>query len=88
MLCLGLAVGAASSAVPYGLDQVVLRRIGAGRFALLMALLPVTAAVIGFLALGQVPHSWEIAGIVCVAVAVAVRTADPDEGEVESATDR
>ena len=45
-------------------------------------------AVIGFLALGQVPHSWEIAGIVCVAVAVAVRTADPDEGEVESATDR
>ena len=88
VLCLGLAVGAASSAVPYGLDQVVLRRIGAGRFALLMALLPVTAVVIGFLALGQVPHSWEIAGIVCVAVAVAVRTADPDEGEVESATDR
>ena len=43
----GVGVGVLSSAVPYGLDQVVLKRGGRARFALLLALLPATAAVAG-----------------------------------------
>lgn len=77
----GLLVGVASTAIPYALDQVVLKRVGAARFAILLALLPVTAAVIGFLALGQVPRPLETVGIVCVAVAVGVRSADDETAE-------
>ena len=39
----------------------------------MLALLPVTAAVVGFLALRQVPHAAEFAGIVAVAAAVGVQ---------------
>ena len=40
-------VGVFSDAIGYGIDQHVLRRIPIRRFALLLALLPVTAMVIG-----------------------------------------
>ena len=46
---LGIAVGLGvlSSVIPYVLDQVVLRRVGQARFAVLLALLPVTATIVG-----------------------------------------
>ena len=47
----------------------------------MLALLPVTAAVIGFLALSQVPRPLETVGIVCVAIAVAVRSAEDETAE-------
>ncbi len=78
VLTQGLLLGIASTAVPYALDQVVLRRVGQARFAILLALLPVTASVIGLLALGQVPRPLEAVGIAFVAVAVAVRSVDDD----------
>lgn len=71
-LCLG--VGVLSSVVPYALDQVVLARVGTGRFALLLALLPATAAVVGLVVLGQVPAPAEAGGIALVVLAVAVRS--------------
>jgi inner membrane transporter RhtA len=46
-----------------------------------LALLPVTAAVIGFLALSQVPRPLETVGIVGVAIAVAVRSAEDETAE-------
>ncbi|MBD0859717.1 EamA family transporter [Gordonia sp. zg691] len=80
----GLVLGLASTAVPYALDQIVLRRVGQARFALLLALLPVTASVIGLIALGQVPRPLEAVGIAAVALAVAVRSVDRDaEGSVD-----
>lgn len=71
-LCLG--VGVLSSVVPYVLDQLVLARVGTGRFALLLALLPATAAVVGLVVLGQVPGVAETVGITLVVLAVAVRS--------------
>ncbi len=76
LVALGVGLGVASTAIPYALDQVILRSVGQARFALLLALLPVTASVVGFVVLQQVPHPSELAGIVAVAVAVAVRSAD------------
>ncbi|MEC3956247.1 EamA family transporter [Nocardia sp. CDC153] len=67
---LGVGVGVLSSAVPYGLDQVVLRTVGRARFALLLALLPATAAVIGAIALAQSPSVAELCGIALVMAAV------------------
>jgi inner membrane transporter RhtA len=65
-------VGILSSVIPYGLDQVVLRRLSAGQFALLLALLPATAALVGAVALRQVPRPVEAVGIGSVIVAVMV----------------
>lgn len=69
---LGLGVGVLSSVVPYVLDQIVLVRIGRARFALLLALLPTTATVVGAVVLAQLPTVAEAVGIVAVVAAVVV----------------
>ena len=62
VLGLGLGVGVLSSVVPYVLDQVVLRRVGTARFAVLLALLPATATVVGLVLLAQLPGPAEALG--------------------------
>ena len=74
LLAACLAVGVASSVVPYGLEQIAMRRLPRARFALLLALLPATAAVIGAIVLGQVPGLVEAAGIALVVAAASLRT--------------
>jgi inner membrane transporter RhtA len=69
---LGLAVGLLSTAVPYALDQLVLAVVGRAKFALLLALLPATATVIGATILRQTPSWEELAGIVLVMLALVV----------------
>jgi len=71
LLLLAAGVGLLSTVLPYALDQVVLRRIDRSQFALLLALLPAAASVVGFLVLRQLPDPVEAAGIVAVALAVA-----------------
>ncbi len=74
LLAACLAVGVASSVVPYGLEQVAMRRLPRARFALLLALLPATAAVVGAIVLGQIPGVLEAIGIGLVVVAASLRT--------------
>ena len=69
-----LLVGIASSVVPYVLEQVAMRRLPRARFALLLALLPATAAIVGAVVLGQVPGVVEAAGIASVVLAASLRT--------------
>jgi inner membrane transporter RhtA len=73
LLVLAAGTGLLSSVIPYGLDQVALRRLEPARFALLLALLPVTATVVGMVALSQIPSPGEALGIGIVIVAIAVR---------------
>jgi inner membrane transporter RhtA len=68
-----LAVGLLSGAIPFVLEQTVLARVGPSRFALLTSLLPATAAVVGALALAQVPSLAQATGIVLVSAAVALQ---------------
>lgn len=75
---LAVGVGVLSSVVPYVLDQVVLRRVGQARFAVLLALLPATATVVGMIGLGQIPSLVEGLGIAAVVAAVALRSRDGD----------
>lgn len=70
LVLLALATGLLSNAIPYGIDQVVLTRIDQSRFAFLQSLLPVTATIVGLLALAQRPSLAELTGILLVAVAV------------------
>jgi inner membrane transporter RhtA len=73
LLGTALALGVLSSVVPYVLDQVVLRRVGRARFAVLLALLPLTATLVGLVGLAQVPAPLEAVGIVAVVGGVALR---------------
>jgi inner membrane transporter RhtA len=67
-------VGLASSVVPYALEQVAMQRLPRARFALLLSLLPATAAVAGAVILGQVPGVLEAAGIALVVAASSLRS--------------
>jgi inner membrane transporter RhtA len=55
----------------------VLTSIGRTRFALLLALLPATAAVVGAVVLAQQPTLAEIAGITMVMAALALSSRAP-----------
>jgi inner membrane transporter RhtA len=69
-------VGALSSAVGYGIDQAVMRRIPTRRFAVMLALLPVTAMAVGFLALAQVPSVLDLIGAALVVTGVVTQERD------------
>jgi inner membrane transporter RhtA len=73
VIALACLVGLLSSAIGYGIDQTTLRRIPVRRFSLMLALLPVTAAVFGFVFLGQNPTWLDAAGMALVLTGVAVQ---------------
>jgi inner membrane transporter RhtA len=86
LLAACVAVGLASSVVPYGLEQLAMRRLPRARFALLLSLLPATAAVIGAIVLGQVPTAVEACGIALVVVASSLRShAEPEPRQLPEA---
>jgi len=79
VLLFGAAVGVLSSAVPYALEFLALRRLPASIFGILMSIEPVVAAVIGFALLGEGLRVVQAAGIVLVCVASAAVTAGRPE---------
>lgn len=76
-LLAGLGVAVCSSVIPYVCDQLAMARLPRATFALLLALLPASAATIGLIVLGQEPHPREITGIGLVIVAVGIHSATP-----------
>ena len=85
LLALCVLVGVFSNAIGYGIDQFTMRRIPIRRFSLLLALLPVTAALIGWLVLDQQPSGIETFGIALVLVGVMVQEREklaPLEAEI------
>jgi inner membrane transporter RhtA len=71
-LAWGIGVGLCSSVIPYITDQLAMARLSRSTFALMLALLPATAALIGFLVLGQVPTLQDLIGIALVIIGVAI----------------
>ncbi len=72
LLGAGIAVGLCSSVIPYVFDQLAMARLTRATYALLLALLPATATLIGVIVLHQVPAAVEVVGIALVVVGVAV----------------
>lgn len=73
LLAACLVVGVFSNAIGYGIDQQVLRRIPVRRFSVLLAMLPVTAVAVGWIALDQRPGLLDLAGIALVLAGVVLQ---------------
>ena len=80
----GIGVGLCSSVIPYVCDQLAMARLPRATYALLVALMPATAAVIGVVVLGQVPTAAEAGGLVLVVAAVALHREPVEGGEPAS----
>lgn len=73
----GIGVGICSSVIPYVCDQLAMARLPRASFALLLALLPATATIIGVIVLRQVPGAIDLLGVVLVMIGVAVHRPAP-----------
>src|SRR5215213_8279333 len=73
----GVGVGLCSSVVPYVADQLAMAKLTRAGYALMVALLPATATVIGLLVLQQTPSAAELTGVSLVVAAVALRREPP-----------
>jgi inner membrane transporter RhtA len=76
LLGAAIGVGVSSSVIPYICDQLAMARLPRATFALLLSLLPATAAFIGLVVLHQVPAAIEVAGIALVIAGVALHRAE------------
>ena len=72
LILAGVGVGICSSVIPYVCDQLAMARLSRASFALLLALLPASATVVGLVVLGQRPHPVEVAGVALVVAGVAI----------------
>jgi inner membrane transporter RhtA len=72
LLAAGIGVGLCSSVIPYVCDQLAMARLPRATFALLLALLPATATIIGVLVLRQIPGWVELVGVALVVAGVAL----------------
>jgi inner membrane transporter RhtA len=71
-LAAGIGVGVASSVVPYVCDQLAMAKLARSTYALMVALLPATATVIGVIVLAQLPTAVELVGVALVVGGVAL----------------
>lgn len=75
----GIGVGLCSSVIPYVCDQLAMSRLPRASFALLLALLPASAAIIAAVVLQQIPSGRDLLGIGLTMVGVAIHK-PPDAG--------
>jgi inner membrane transporter RhtA len=72
LILAGIGVGICSSVIPYICDQLAMSRLPRATFALMLALLPATATLIGILVLAQIPSARDAIGVVLVMSGVAL----------------
>jgi inner membrane transporter RhtA len=77
LLAAGIGVGISSSVIPYVCDQLAMARLPRATFALMLALLPATATIIGMIVLHQMPAPVEQAGLALVIVGIARHRTEP-----------
>jgi inner membrane transporter RhtA len=86
-LLVGVGVGVSSSVIPYVTDQLAMARLARATYALMVALLPAIATVVGIVVLTQIPSRIEVAGVTLVIVGVALHEESREPG-AEQATPR
>lgn len=83
LLLAGAGVGVCSSVIAYVCDQLAMSRLPRASFALLLALLPATATIIGVIVLTQMPSAKDVLGVVLVMTGVAVHKPGPSAKPAE-----
>jgi inner membrane transporter RhtA len=81
LLLAGAGVGVCSSVVPYVTDQLAMARLPRASFALMLALLPMFATLIGAIVLRQLPTAQDLLGIALVIAGVALHQVPPHRKE-------
>ena len=79
LLLAGAAVGLCSSVIPYVVDQLAMARLPRASFALMLALLPMFATLIGAIVLRQIPTLQEVVGVTLVMAGVALHQVSTGE---------
>lgn len=79
LVAAGVGVGVTSSVIPYIFDQLAMARLPRSTYALFVALLPATAAVIGMIVLSQIPAWAEVVAIGLVIAGVLTHRAATTE---------
>ena len=87
LLLAGVGVGVCSSVIPYVTDQLAMARLPRATFALMLALLPMFAVIIGAAVLSQIPTIQDLVGIALVAVGVALHQVPSSETEPSNERD-
>lgn len=77
LILAGIGVGLCSSVIPYVSDQLAMSRLPRASFALMLALLPATATVVGAVVLLQIPSARDLLGIALVMAGVALHRQRP-----------
>ncbi|MEM6424566.1 MAG: EamA family transporter [Cyanobacteria bacterium P01_D01_bin.128] len=72
LILAGIGVGVSSSVIPYICDQLAMSQLPRNTYALLLALLPATATIVGAVVLSQIPTLRDMVGILLVMVGVAL----------------
>jgi inner membrane transporter RhtA len=80
LILAGIGVGVCSSVIPYVCDQLAMSRLPRNTFALMLALLPATATVIGAMVLGQTPTLRDVTGIGLVMAGIAIHRPPAEPG--------
>lgn len=83
LIALGLVVAVGSSALPYALELIALRRLPAAVFSVMMTLAPAVAALSGFLFLSQGlawPQMAGMGAVIGASIGAVVTTPAPAEG--------
>lgn len=78
----GIAVGICSSVIPYVCDQLAMSRLPRASFALMLALLPATATLIGVVVLAQIPSEQDVIGVLLVMFGVAIHKPTAPEAPI------
>lgn len=82
-LAAGLGVGVSSSVIPYVFDQLAMARLPRASYALMVALLPATAVIVGVIVLTQIPTRLEVLAVGLVIAGVAIHQEPTETGAVE-----
>jgi inner membrane transporter RhtA len=86
LLLAGVGVGVCSSVIPYVTDQLAMARLPRATFAVMLALLPMLATIIGAIVLRQLPTSQDLLGIALVVAGVALHQVPAHERRHRDAT--
>ena len=88
LLAAAAGVGICSSVVPYVSDQLAMARLPRATYALMVALLPAAATVVGVVVLTQIPTAAEAAGVVLVVAGVALHRSPEAQDRAAERPDR